>query len=224
MSRARQNARGSGDLRTSSLLRGWVLQTGLSIERRLLRCQARPVTRNPSANFRLRHAPRGPTTRLSLSVLIVLVLAVVSAVTFADRRAVLITMITSEKSVTVRRMARANSLPAHGRGWEGAARPAVADPGERWGVAVATSPLLLLPIHLLCCTLARLTIRVDGATAVALALPKQKTHKTATLARHRLHRINELRVLPFFFLSLRALLLSFITSSLPGCASFDHDF
>jgi hypothetical protein len=61
------------------------------------------------------------------------------------------------------------------------------------------NPLLLLLIHLLCCTLARLTIRVGGAIAVALALPKQKTHKTATLARHRLHHINEL---VFLFFSL----------------------
>lgn len=60
-------------------------------------------------------------------------------------------------------------------------------------------PLLLLLIHLLCCTLARLTIRVGGAIAVALALPKQKTHKTATLACHRLHHINELKFPSFFF-------------------------
>jgi len=57
------------------------------------------------------------------------------------------------------------------------------------------NPLLLLLIHLLCCTLARLTIRVGGTIAVALALPKQKIHKTATLARHRLHHLNELKVL-----------------------------
>jgi len=38
-------------------------------------------------------------------------------------------------------------------------------------------PLLLLLIHL-CCTLARLTIRVGGTIAVTLALPKQKTQNS----------------------------------------------
>jgi len=73
-------------------------------------------------------------------------------------------------------------------------------------------PLLLLLIHL-CCTLARLTIRVGGTIAVTLALPKQKTHKTATLARHRLHHINELKVFlpPFFFSPFPAFLLSLVT-------------
>lgn len=41
-----------------------------------------------------------------------------------------------------------------------------------------TIPLVLMLIHLLCCTLARLTIRVGGAIAVALALPKKDTQNS----------------------------------------------